>query len=102
MRDRVSVLRRTTTIGDRGQDTSTFAQIDKRWAEFEYLTSRELESARKIFAEATAKARIRKPYQFTITTQDRVSFRGEQFGIGGVVPVSDRFEYVDLLLSRII
>lgn len=101
MRDRVSIMRRITSIGERGEDTSTFTELEKRWAEFVNLSNRELESARKVYAETTAKARIRKPKSFTISTLDRVRFRGEEFGIGGIIPLADRFEYVDLLLARI-
>ncbi len=77
MRDRIRLMRKTPSIGTYGEDTAEFTQLQKRWATFEYLGGRELESARKVYAEATAKVRIRKPYSQTLTTQDRVEFRGQ-------------------------
>jgi SPP1 family predicted phage head-tail adaptor len=102
MRDRITIQRRTAdTVGSRGQATVAFTDLETRWAEFSFLSGRELENARKVYAETTASVRIRKPYQYELTTKHQLKFRGDTFGIGAIIPVAPRFEELTLLLAGV-
>jgi len=102
VRDRITIQKRTAeTVGSRGQNTIEFTDYDERWAEFVFLSGRELENARKVYAEATANVRIRKPYQYELTTKHQLVFRGDTFGIGAIVPVAPRFEELNLLVAGV-
>lgn len=102
MNDRITIQRKaSSTSGSRGQNTIAFTTLDSRWSEFVFLSGRELENARKVYAETTANVRIRKPHQYTLTTKDQIVFRGETFGIGAIIPIAPRFEEVNLLVAGV-
>ena len=98
LRHRVEIWKRDgETTGARGQATATFTLRDTRYATFDYLSGRELEIARKVYAETTASVMIRTP-SYGVTTKDRVKFRGIEYGIGATIPQGEGFEFTKLLL----
>lgn len=98
LRDRVQLLSRATTTGTRGESTASYTVADTRFARFAYLSGRELEQARKVYADATAEVKIRKPSAYTVTPQYRVRFGGVDYGVGAVIPSGDDFMDLKLLL----
>lgn len=102
LRDRLTIFRLDSdAVGSRGQSTGVFTVIDCRYAKFEYLTGSELEQARKIYSQTTARAIIRKPSKYNLSMTDRVSFRAVAYGIGAIIPSSFGFGDLTLLLSEI-
>lgn len=102
LRDMVQIWRRATaTTGSRGEATVAFTLLDTRFAKFEYLQGRELEQARKVYSDTSSQVKIRKPAAYTLTTQDRVKFRGVSYGVGAIILTGDDYQDVQLLLFEV-
>jgi SPP1 family predicted phage head-tail adaptor len=85
LRQRVTVERRTTATGTRGQSTENWQKVESRYAQVETLTGRELEQARKTDSVATHRVTIRKPRSYSISSEYRFLFSGKVFGIGSTI-----------------
>ena len=102
LRDRIDVLRiGTDEVGSRGQRVAEFFVLDSRWSKFAFLSGSELEQARKIWTTTNASCIIRKPSDYTITTKDRVRFKGIDYGIGAVMPSGESHDDLNLLLAEV-
>jgi len=98
LRHRIEIWKRDgQAIGARGESIAVHSLRDTRYATFEYLSGRELEIARKVYAETTASVMIRTP-SYGVTTKDRVKFRNVEYGIGAAIPQGEGFEFTKLLL----
>jgi SPP1 family predicted phage head-tail adaptor len=101
LRDRVEILKLADgALGSRGQRVQLFGVLERRWAQFEYLSGVELERARQVHAQTTARVTIRTP-NYAIDTEYRVKFRGKTYGVGAVIPIFDTFHVLQILLSEV-
>lgn len=104
LRHRVQVWQRATSgtaIGTRGESIRAFELKETRYGTFEFLTGKELEQARKVYSATTARATLRKPSGYAISTQDRIKFGGLTYGIGAVIPQGEAFQDLQLLLFEV-
>lgn len=104
LRHRAEVWQRATSgtaIGTRGESLRAFVARETRYANFKFLSGRELEQARKVYAATTAEVVIRKPSGYTISTQDRIKFGSVTYGIGAVIPMGESFQDLQLLLFEV-
>ena len=101
LRDRIGILKLAAgAVGTRGQRVQTFNLHETRFAQFEYLSGVELERARQVHAQTTARVTIRKP-SYAIDTEYRISFKGKTYGVGAVIPIFDTFHGLQILLAEI-
>jgi len=102
LRHRVTVQRLNREYtGTRGEATSSFVDLESRYAMFEYLSGTELEQARKVYSETSARVSMRKPMAYTLTKKDRIKYQGVVYGIGSIVPAGDNFQDLQILLSEV-
>jgi len=63
----------------------------------EFLSGRKLELARELFARATVRLDIRKPYSFSLNVRDRAKVGSLVLTIGSAIPSSEKFDDLTLL-----
>jgi head-tail adaptor len=97
MRTRVELQRRTTTQGTRGESLNEWQTLGVRDCRFEYLSGRKLELARELFARASVRVELRKPFNFDLTVRDRAIIGGLILTVGSCLPSSEKFDDLVLL-----
>jgi SPP1 family predicted phage head-tail adaptor len=102
LRHRVTIKDPPPGTGSRGQATGSWTANPARSAEVIPLKGRELEIARQVYHKTTHRIRIRKPTDYTVTTQQRIAFKGADHAIGDVADDPEAVDvYLVLLTSQI-
>lgn len=102
LRHRVTVQRRTSAVGTRGQSTEVWDDLFSCYANVESLSGRELEQAQKVVATASTRITIRLPKQYTITTKDRIKFKTQFYNIGSAVELGTFRDDLVMLCERVV
>lgn len=90
----------TTGTDTRGQKTGTWTTYKSVWAAIETLDGRELEHARKIYADASLRVKIRYQSAATLNVKHRILFGTRVFNIGHTNNVDEIGESWILLCSE--
>lgn len=101
LRHRLTIQSRSTAVGTRGQSTEVWADVEKRWGQVESLAGNEAEKARQIVATATAKITMRAPRSYALTTEHRVLFGSQVFGVGSISETAEYRDDIELLCTRL-
>lgn len=102
LRHRITVQRRTSAVGTRGQSTEAWEDLFSCYANVESLSGRELEQAQKTVATASTRITIRLPKQHTITTKDRVKYKNDFYNVGSSVELGTFRDDLVLLCERVV
>jgi SPP1 family predicted phage head-tail adaptor len=97
LRQRVTVEKRTSAKGTRGQSAEVWEAVESRFAEVATLSGRELEQARKNDALVTHRVTIRRPRAYAIDSEYRFVFEGKILGIGSAIPTGNYRDDLDCL-----
>lgn len=98
IRHRLTLQRRDSTIGSRGQKATTFSDVATMRAAVETLSGREAEQARRLFASATLKVTTR--YIAGVTVEDRFALGDRVLNIGHVHNWRERNEWLIILCAE--
>lgn len=100
LRHRVTLETETKTQSSSGALTSTWATLDKVWAQIEPMSSRELMEASQRGTNETHKVTLR--YRDDLTTKERVKFGTRVLNIGSLVNVGERNRTLVLMCEEVV
>lgn len=84
LRHRVAIQAKASTYDSRGQNSASWSTSTTVWAQIETLTGKELEQARKNYADATHRVTMRYLSAATLTTKNRLLFGSRALNIGSI------------------
>jgi SPP1 family predicted phage head-tail adaptor len=93
---RITILRRTLTRNDHGEQVATYAELASAWGQKLDVTGREFFSAQRELAEGTARFRIRYRTDITLGLTDRLSVGGVEYDIVQIAEVG-RQQWTDIV-----
>jgi len=98
LRHRVTIQQRSTSLGTRGQASTTWTDVKTVWGSVRRLSGRELELAKRLYADATFAIVLR--YRAGLTEEHRLKFGSRYFGIGAVDNDEERNRELRLLCAE--
>lgn len=100
LRHRVAIQALSSSYDSRGQNNGTWSTSTTVWGNIETLDGRELEHARKIYANASHRVTIRYMSASTLTNKNRFLFGSRVLNIGHINKVDQVSEALVVLCSE--